>query len=634
MEFKVLFHNQIMKQAKQGFGIVILVLGLIAGLVYVKYPQLWWSLAGKEKKVDVFVYLTAKSRPLGWFWKSLAQGGEENRPMLGEVQTQLLEYQPEYIRLDHVFDYYDTVRVNKAGEIEFNWVKLDIAINQILAAKAKPALALSYFPPWMTKEGRVDGMINDWRLWRLMVKELIQHVSGELGIEGVIYEVWNEPNLFGKFSMTTGKKGYLSLYEQTIAALPQSNQVKHFLIGGPALSFADYKNIEKFLEYVKEKNLRLDFVSFHAYHKDPDKFVKEIQKVKVISQKIKGETPVFITEWGLSGEKDKGYRNTFGYWHAMAVITATAKVMGPKDKMFVFEVKDGPGEDGVGWGLFSYKAKPRPRWWGLKQLNQIPWEEKINFQPPDNLWGVVVKDKKAQHLGVVLVNKKNQLIQPVIRWRFMNNGLWEVIINQGLVNQIKEKKVVNLGWLDYKIDLLPKKAVVISLKQVDDFVRVRSKDGGYGLKLVKNYSFKVGRFDTGLGWGCGFVIKSNNLEANDQAVMLVKVKQRVIAGLKYGFYNLKPGFYLESGKRRSDTVIYYKEKDKAWLPVKCWMERGGINDVFYVEIKDQILSLPVMSSGAAEVSLELVKNPDLIVDDVKIYDLGGSKEQVYDFEVR
>src|SRR5579859_2966045 len=40
-------------------------------------------------------------------WKNLAQGGEEKGRMLGNVTGQIGALHPNYIRIDHVFDFYD-----------------------------------------------------------------------------------------------------------------------------------------------------------------------------------------------------------------------------------------------------------------------------------------------------------------------------------------------------------------------------------------------------------------------------------------------------------------------------------------------------------------------------------------------
>ncbi|NOY15259.1 MAG: hypothetical protein GXP43_03525, partial [bacterium] len=302
------------KNIRSWLVVGILSTGLLFLLLNIKNIQYLLSLASINTKPDIFIYLSAKPKKTSSFWRSFAQGGEENRPMLGSLQPQLAKLKPNYIRIDHVFDNYNTVRNSPSGLV-MDWTSLDLAVNQILATGAKPAISLSYFPAFLTKDKTLTGPIKDWADWRYMVRQLILHMSKDRQIDNVVYEVWNEPNLFGRFPMSDSPNGYLTLYSQTIQALPADSNLKPFLIGGPALSHADYKQIKKFVKFTRKKKLRLDFLSFHAYHTNPAKFVREVKNIKQILAAANLKTPVFITEWGVSGDRHPWYNTTRGYWH-------------------------------------------------------------------------------------------------------------------------------------------------------------------------------------------------------------------------------------------------------------------------------------------------------------------------------
>ena len=79
------------------------------------------------------------------FYHAFAQGGEEANDMLAPVVNQVRLLKPKLIRLDHIYDHYDVVG-RQGGALTFDFGKLDIAVNTILATGAKPVLALSYIP--------------------------------------------------------------------------------------------------------------------------------------------------------------------------------------------------------------------------------------------------------------------------------------------------------------------------------------------------------------------------------------------------------------------------------------------------------------------------------------------------------
>ena len=83
-------------------------------------------------------------------WRNLAQGGEERGRQLLPVIEKTKALRPNYIRIDHVFDYYDEVESHTETE-------LDQVIQDIVATGAKPFIALSYMPPAMAIDGNVTN---------------------------------------------------------------------------------------------------------------------------------------------------------------------------------------------------------------------------------------------------------------------------------------------------------------------------------------------------------------------------------------------------------------------------------------------------------------------------------------------
>ena len=197
-------------------GGLILSLNLIRQVTHV-------SPHASEQPANIIVQADKNLGALPRPWTNLAQGGEEAGGMLGQTVAKIKPLKPGYIRIDHLYDFYDTVK-KENGQLKFNWTKLDKEIEAILQTGAKPFLALSYLP-----EG---WSLNDWQE---MVKMTINHYSGknEKNISDVYYEVWNEPDLFGDWRIS-GEKNYLDLYRAAANGASQATNTNPFKLGGPA----------------------------------------------------------------------------------------------------------------------------------------------------------------------------------------------------------------------------------------------------------------------------------------------------------------------------------------------------------------------------------------------------------------
>ena len=108
--------------------------------------------------------------------------------------------------------------------------------------------------------------------------------------------------------LETRASEYCSLYEGFVNGV--SRACKEMSIGGPALAYRE-DFFEYFLNFVKEKNLRLDFISLHYYGAEPyelNEGLKEFgvsnilekhsRKLAVIEKCGFTDKPVLIDEWG------------------------------------------------------------------------------------------------------------------------------------------------------------------------------------------------------------------------------------------------------------------------------------------------------------------------------------------------
>ena len=308
-------------------------------------------------------------------WRNLAQGGEESKAMLGPVVTEIKALKPEYIRLDHIYDAFNVVgKVD--GRLVYDWSGLDKAVDEILETGAKPFLSLSYMPSAIASSDIVS-LPNDWGEWGQVVQATVEHFSGRnnRNIDKVIYEVWNEPDLFGSFK-TYGEKNYLTMYEVSAKAAMRAENTNRFEIGGPAMT-ALYKNwLERLIKFASENKLRLDFLSWHRYDQNIDVFEQDAKQADEWAGSIPAflDLKFYVTEWGIDSENNLAYDNKLSAIHALA---ATRAMMGRVDRAFVFEIKDGPGSEKHWgrWGLLTHekfgKPEKKPRYQALAFLNEL-----------------------------------------------------------------------------------------------------------------------------------------------------------------------------------------------------------------------------------------------------------------------
>lgn len=356
------------------FGLIILIGGVMAGAWQIKVVREFFGQASglpANLVIDTKAVLGPMPRP----WRNLAQGGEDHNWRIDKLTQPIAALQPEYIRLDHIYDFYDIVQ-GTPGNITFNWTKFDLIIDDIVKTGAKPYIALSYMPPAISS-GDILAYPVHWSDWQLVVQKTIEHVSGTKGIRDVYYEVWNEPDLFGSFKYY-GDKNYLTLYAYASAGAQNARGALPFKLGGPAIT-ALYKNwFDSWAKSCVSNQWRCDFFSWHRYSNDLDQFAEDMALVKEWVQAYPQLEPTLefqITEWGHDSANHAGYDSQYAAAHTVAGAIAMSNRV---ERAFVFEIQDGKDPEGKNywgrWGMFTHNdfgATSKPRYRGLKMLDSI-----------------------------------------------------------------------------------------------------------------------------------------------------------------------------------------------------------------------------------------------------------------------
>lgn len=352
--------------------------------------------------VDASVVTNEKIDPT--FMYAFTQGGEETDNWLKPIQQEVASLKPKWIRIDHIYDFYDIVK-NDGGSLSFDFSRLDPIIDTILATGATPVISLSYMPPAIARDGNVINPPINWNDWALVVQKTIEHVSGSSGknISGVYYEVWNEPDheQFGGWKLS-GEKNYLTLYHYAAKGASQTKQTQQFALGGPATTGLYKDWIIKLIE----TGDRIDFLSWHSYLLEPTRFPQDQRNIIswLLPYPNSVLLPKLITEYGFTGVKDPRYAQPFGSAYTASVFRQL--VSGGPMALFTFQLKDGPGQEkGDGWGLIGHESSGhplKPRYYVYSLLSRMAGNRVL--LAGEGTWVTGLASKQNNTTRIMLIN--------------------------------------------------------------------------------------------------------------------------------------------------------------------------------------------------------------------------------------
>jgi len=402
---------------KKSLKITILLIGLPVAVVLIGRATRLLPLASVAP-ANIVVEAGTDLGPLELVWQSLAQGGEE-KDAFDAVIALVTALKPTYIRIDHLYDFYHVVAKN-GDQLTFTWAELDKVVDQILQMGAKPFITLSYMPPVIAKNGDITAEPENWQDWQTVVQRTVAHFSGRQArnINGVIYEVWNEPDLFGGWTIKPSAsegRDYRLLYHYAAKGAGQAQNTNDFQIGGPGTT-APYQDwTDSFLQYIREHQLRLDFYSWHRYSLDPQTFGQDIDQVNSwLAANGKANLPKYLTEWGSDPKNNPNHDNQVDAAHLIATASQLAQRV---DLAMIFEIKDGPDPAGKQfwgrWGLLTHEATDeqvikKPKYQALQLLSKITGRRLVLTGGNDFVTGLASKSAAGQTVRLILTNYDHQ----------------------------------------------------------------------------------------------------------------------------------------------------------------------------------------------------------------------------------
>jgi len=403
------------KYFKRVATLIFPIFALFSSLFVPTQTQVWQKRA-EEGPLEAS-FEVAPQESIKRIWTNYAQGGEESVLMLKPAEKEIKKLQPEFIRIDHLFDFYEILKRDSQGSLVFDFSHLDQRVEEIKSLGATPFLSLSYFPRLISPDP--SKFPDSLAEWQILIEKTIQRYSGkaEKNLAGVYYEVWNEPDLFGRMTPET----YFSLYQSSVLASDNCRNCNAFKIGGPAITTLKVQSpwMDSFLNMVSQKQTRLDFISWHSYQIDPLKMTAEVEGLKNLSSYLRLATnpELIVSEWGSVPEVSPLHDS---YFDASHTIAAVAAVKNSVDKLFAFELKDGPSPEKKQfwgrWGLLTHEGTgltAKPRYFAFIYLNKLLQYRLNTLSLSPDTWAIGSTDGKAAFSFVISRTDKSTRGRPV-----------------------------------------------------------------------------------------------------------------------------------------------------------------------------------------------------------------------------
>lgn len=409
-------------------------------------------LVGAEGRLSAINVET--DHPLGTLprpWLALAQGGDELTTFLDNTRPQVTALKTKYIRIDHIYDGFNVVSKN-GNTLSFNWSALDTLVDKIRSTGATPFFSISYMPLPISKSDIIDEP-RDWNEWAVVVQKTIEHYSGEKAIPNVYYEVWNEPDLFGKWKMGGGKN-YQTLYLYASRGAKNARVSQNFKLGGPATTGL-YKNwIDNFFPFVLENKLRLDFFSWHRYDLNIEKYTEDVENVDrwIESHPYFANVEKVVSELGADSEKGGQNDTRMGAAHLIAV---SRELLNKVKLGFSFSVT---GQ----WGILG-----KPRESALYILNRLG-DERLGVSG-EGSWVRAIAAQNAKGYQVLIVNYDPKGIHSeVVPVTFINLKDQNFLLRQTMMGggEVRHAVATTEAILQYQLPMTPNSAVLLELNPV------------------------------------------------------------------------------------------------------------------------------------------------------------------------
>lgn len=209
------------------------------------------------------------------------------QPFLTEAGVRDIRYEMGWGKPDTYA--FDQITGTAAAPV-IDFTRFDPVMRMFQAAHVQPLLAVGYDPlPLETCQtsGCWQAPPTNFATWQSVLQQYSQHYSQGLGISGVQYEMWNEPDISigGSKTFFTGTLAdYGSIYKNGVAGV-QAGAGRDALVGGPAIAYDT-----SFVTQTGLLGQPFDFLSIHGYAN----YSLQINSLRSVAS---GSGPLYLTEY-------------------------------------------------------------------------------------------------------------------------------------------------------------------------------------------------------------------------------------------------------------------------------------------------------------------------------------------------
>ena len=233
-----------------------------------------------EVSMDFKIDVKAETTHFPHYWEHCIGSCHAVMGLRADWQAQLKKVKDElgfkYVRFHGLFD--DDMSICfkpslfSSGDVTYSFHNVDLLFDFLLSINIKPFIEIGFMPTILASgtatcfhyKGNVTPPAN-YEAWSALVKAFVSHLADRYGIDEIrtwFFEVWNEPNL--NYFWKGDKQEYMKLYQSTAFAVKSVDT--QLPVGGPATSVNAW--IPDIINFCKETNTPLDFISTHHYPSD------------------------------------------------------------------------------------------------------------------------------------------------------------------------------------------------------------------------------------------------------------------------------------------------------------------------------------------------------------------------------
>lgn len=308
----------------------------------------------------------------------------------------------------------------------FDWSRLDPYMDALGRTGAQVVAAITIKPPPLYPQiDHAQWRPRDAAEWQRVVGALVRRYAVDRPLV-THWEVGNEPDIGedgGSPYLIRAAEDYAEYYTLTVRAVLDAFPGAR--VGGPAMAGLLNPPLPGFLRLCRERQLPLDFLTWHLYHSDPGRHGHLAQVAGVLATDLPRRPELMVTEWSSGFGPDFSEDRAFDPVRAAIVARAVLDMRrAGVDESFYYHLWDQiafpddfapffspPGvanmvrhwnETPHRFGLFSVDGQARPQYFAFQMLARLGETEiAARSDRPDV---AVLAGRSGERVAALLVN--------------------------------------------------------------------------------------------------------------------------------------------------------------------------------------------------------------------------------------